>query len=143
MIVVATQRATAARVDFAIPNIGQIVEIDPDQMKAAQAVTTKALVTIEPGSQFWLFSFAIEAPAKLPDKETRHPRAGVDRSEYEKSFKHNCEVIPILHQTAQTRNAVEDFGDTEGQRYSSARCVHANFSRLTLVRVDQSLAAVG
>ena len=40
-----------------MPNIGQIVEIEPDQMNAAQAATTSAEVTTEPGSQFGSSSF--------------------------------------------------------------------------------------
>ena len=44
MIVVATHSATAASSWLAMPNIGQIVEIEPDQMNAAQAVTTTAVV---------------------------------------------------------------------------------------------------
>ena len=56
-IVVATHKATAASSWFAIPNIGQMVEIEPDQMKAAHAETTSKDVTIEPGSQLGSSSF--------------------------------------------------------------------------------------
>jgi hypothetical protein len=37
--------------------MGQMVEIDPLQMKAVHAATTAALVTIDPGSQFGSSSF--------------------------------------------------------------------------------------
>ena len=56
-IVEATHSATAASSWFAMPNIGQIVEIDPDQINAAQAVTTSAVVTAAPGCQFGSPSF--------------------------------------------------------------------------------------
>src|SRR5215213_1617806 len=47
MIVVATHKATAASSWFAMPNIGQIVEIEPDQMNAPHSATTSADVTID------------------------------------------------------------------------------------------------
>src|SRR5215213_8867488 len=57
MIVVATHKATAASSWLAMPNIGQIVEIEPDQMKAAHAETTSTEVTIDPGSHVGSSSF--------------------------------------------------------------------------------------
>ena len=50
MTVVATQSATAASSWLATPNMGQMVEIEPDQMNAAQPATTSAVVIKEPGS---------------------------------------------------------------------------------------------
>ena len=103
-----------------MPNIGQIVEIDPDQMNAAQAVTTSARSDDRARQPVWFFKFAIEAPAKLAHQKTGHARAGVDRSEDEQRFKHDREVIPVLHQPAQTGNAVEDLRDAERQRDGAA-----------------------
>ena len=40
-----------------MPNIGQIVEMEPDQMNAAHAETTSKEVITEPGSQFGSSSF--------------------------------------------------------------------------------------
>ncbi len=57
MIVVATHSATEARSWLATPNMGQIVDIDPDQMNAAQAATTSAEVAIAPGCQFGCSTF--------------------------------------------------------------------------------------
>src|SRR6478672_7955247 len=69
MIVVATHNATAANNWFAIPNMGQIVEIDPDQMKAPQAATTSAEVMIEPGSQFGSSSLRWKRPPNSPTRK--------------------------------------------------------------------------
>jgi hypothetical protein len=40
-----------------MPNIGHIVDIEPDHMKAAQPTTTSNVVIIEPGSQFGSSNF--------------------------------------------------------------------------------------
>ncbi len=48
MMVVATQSATAASSWLAMPNIGQMGEIEPDQMKAAHPATTSAVVMSAP-----------------------------------------------------------------------------------------------
>src|SRR5919106_5128822 len=47
-MVVATHKATAASSWLATPNIGQIVEIEPDQINAAQADTTSSEVITDP-----------------------------------------------------------------------------------------------
>src|SRR4029450_11850119 len=58
-----------------MPNIGQIVEIDPDQIKAAHAETTSAEVTMEPGNQFGSSSFLWNLPPNSPtrNRATRVP----------------------------------------------------------------------
>src|SRR5206468_2997533 len=50
-IVVATHSATEARSWFATPNIGQIVEIDPFQIREAQPRTIASVVAQAPGCQ--------------------------------------------------------------------------------------------
>src|SRR5205085_2077819 len=49
--VVPTHNATEARSWFAMPNIGQICEIDPVRMKYDQPTTTSAVEASVPGSQ--------------------------------------------------------------------------------------------
>ena len=51
MTVVATLSAIAASSWLAIPNIGQIVSIEPVQMKYDQQTTTRAVETTAPGTQ--------------------------------------------------------------------------------------------
>ena len=109
-----------------MPNIGQIVEIDPVQMNAAHAVTTNGAGDNRSGQPVWLFKLAIEPPAKLADKESGHTCPRIDRGEDEQRLEHDREVIPILHQSAETGNAVENLRDAECERHRAARAA-ANF----------------
>jgi hypothetical protein len=81
MIVVATHKATAASSWFATPNIGQIVEIEPDQINAAQAGDNQHGSDDRPRQPRRLFEFLVETPAKFTHQKTRDTRARVDRRE--------------------------------------------------------------
>ena len=103
-----------------MPNIGQIVEIEPDQMNAAHAATTSSGSDNRARQPVWLLEFLVEPPAKLSDQKTRDTRAGIDRGEDEERFKHDREVVPVLHQPAEAGDAGEDFRDAERERDGAA-----------------------
>src|SRR3954465_2775605 len=61
---VPTQSATAARSWLAIPNIGQICEIEPVRMKYDHATTTSAVEISVPGNQLVCSNFGQPRPTK-------------------------------------------------------------------------------
>ena len=103
-----------------MPNIGQIVEIEPDQMNAAHAETTSSGSDDGARQPVWLFEFLVKAPAKFSDQKTRDARARVDRRQDKQRFKHDREVVPVLHQPAEPGNAGEDLRDAERERDRAA-----------------------
>src|SRR5437763_10843365 len=85
----------------------------------------------------WLSELSIEAPSKLAQQKACDPSSGVDGRQDEKRFEHYREVIPVLHQPAQTRNSVEDFRDAQRQRQGAsgapAQVLLAGLVLLTIV----------
>jgi hypothetical protein len=74
-----------------MPNIGQIVEIDPVRMNPDQAATTTAVVTIEPGNQFGSSSLRANLPPNLLTEIWRRV-SRVDRRQDEERLEHDREV---------------------------------------------------
>ena len=69
----------------------------------------------------WLAEFSIEAPAKFAQQKSSDTGAGINRRQNEQRLEHDGEVIPILHQAAETGNAVKDLRNTQRERYGAAR----------------------
>ena len=81
-----------------MPNIGQIVSIEPVQTSAPQPTVTTAVARIDAGQPVGLAELRDDLAERFLQQEARDARAGVDRGEDEQRLEHDGEVVPVFDQ---------------------------------------------
>ena len=86
-----------------MPNIGQMVPIEPVATSRPQPAVTTAVARTAPGSQSVCSNCGWTLPSDLLHQEAGDARAGVDGGEDEQRLEHDGEVIPVLHHAVEVQ----------------------------------------
>ena len=118
-----------------MPNIGQMVSIEPVQTSAPQPAVTRNVASHAPGQPIGLGKLRMQFAQRFLHQEPPDARAGVDRRQDEERLEHDREVVPVFQESVHRVGIDEPLGGVrenerhaDGQRDRPARSATQAFA---------------